>query len=86
MNNGDYIPLDQKVIEENIKRFENNRKAMIAKILRDDHGNRDIIVIKADEEKRKIVNLVDSLNLTWFKIGGDIYMNRHEFNEAIGIA
>ena len=85
MNNGDYIPLDQAVIDDNVKQFEQNRKIVIAKILRDDHGNRDIMAIPAGKEKRKIVNLMDSLNVFWCKYEGDICVSRREFYRAIGI-
>ena len=39
----DYIPLDQKVIEENVKQFEESRKAVLSKI-RFDNGFEDSVV------------------------------------------
>ena len=39
----DYIPLDQKVIEENVKEFEKNRKAVLSKV-RFDNGFEDSII------------------------------------------
>lgn len=32
MNNFDYIPLDQKVIDDNVKEFEQSRKKVLSKI------------------------------------------------------
>ena len=39
----DYIPLDQKVIEENIKEFEQSRKVVLSKI-RFDNGFEDSVI------------------------------------------
>lgn len=39
----DYIPLDQKVIEENIKEFEQSRKVVLSKV-RFDNGFEDSVV------------------------------------------
>ena len=39
----DYIPLDQKVIEESVKEFEQNRKAVLSKV-RFDNGFEDSII------------------------------------------
>ena len=33
MNNGDYIPLDKAVIDENVKQFEQSRKMVLSKTL-----------------------------------------------------
>lgn len=41
--NFDYIPLDQKVIEENIKQFEESRKVVLSKV-RFDNGFEDSII------------------------------------------
>lgn len=39
----EYIPLDQKVIEENVKQFEESRKVVISKI-RFDNGFEDSVI------------------------------------------
>ena len=39
----DYIPLDQKVIEENIKEFEQSRKVVLSKV-RFDNGFEDSVI------------------------------------------
>lgn len=39
----DYIPLDQKVIEENVKEFQQSRKAVLSKV-RFDNGFEDSII------------------------------------------
>ena len=43
MNNFDYIPLDQKVIEENVKQFEQSRKMVLSKV-RFDKGFEDSVI------------------------------------------
>ena len=62
MNNFDYIPLDQKVIEENVKQFEQSRKMVLSKI-RFDNGF-----------ENSVINL-DFLNeiLLWNDSNVDIY-------------
>ena len=45
MNNFSYIPLDQKVIDENVKELEKNRKMVLSKIRFDDGFENSIIAL-----------------------------------------
>ena len=45
MNNGDYIPLDKAVIDENVKQFEQSRKMVLSKIRFDKGFENSVVAI-----------------------------------------
>lgn len=45
MNNFDYIPLDQKVIDDNVKELEQNRKIVLSKVRFNDGFENSIIAL-----------------------------------------
>ena len=45
MNNGDYIPLDKAVIDENVKQFEQTKKLVLSKIRFDKGFENSVVAI-----------------------------------------
>lgn len=92
MNNGDYVPLDQKVIDDNVKQFEQNRNEA-KNVLRDESrsagGNYDIMVFhdaRKDYGKfRRIIKALEELRIFWCEVDGEILVSRHEVYDMLGM-
>ena len=65
----DYIPLDQAVIEENVKQFEESRKVVISKV-RFDNGFEDSVVA------------LDFMNELWIWTSSNVNVRHVAFNVA----
>ena len=92
MYNFDYIPLDQKVIDQAVEASQKRRneaRGVLTEALKDKDagGNFDIIVfheVHKDFKKfKRIVKALDEVKLCWYEIDGDIYVNRHELYDII---
>lgn len=90
MYNGDYVPLDQEVIEENVKELEKKRneaKNVLRDAIKNAGGNVDIIVFDATRKDysnfRRIINALEGLGLCWCEINGEILANRHEVYDIV---
>ena len=88
----DYIPLDQAVIDQEVKRLAQQRrsaKIYLTKAIKGKNagGNFDIIVFheirKNFTEFKSIVKALETLRLDWYEIDGDLYVNRHEIEDVI---
>lgn len=86
----DYIPLDQAVIDQEVRRLEKNRntaRALLRDACKNAGGNFDIIVFhEAHKDFRKfksIIKALEELRLDWYEIDEDIYVNRHELYDTI---
>ena len=84
MYNFDYIPIDQEVIDQEVKRLEKNRNEA-REILRDAcknaGGNYDIIVFRND--RKRIVRALEDLRIFWCEIDREILVNRHALYDAV---
>ena len=82
--NGDYIPLDQAVIDREVERLEKNRNKA-RKILQDAcknaGGNYDIIVFR--NNRKSIIKALEELRIFWCETDGDILVSRHELYDAV---
>ena len=82
--NGDYIPLDQAVIDREVERLEKNRNKA-RKILQDAcknaGGNYDIIVFR--NNRKSIIKALEELRIFWCETDGDILVSRHELYDVI---
>ena len=84
--NGDYIPLDQAVIDQEVERLEKNRNKA-RKILKDAcknaGGNYDIIVFRRNDRKR-IIRALEDLKIFWCETDDrEILVSRHELYDAL---
>lgn len=81
--NGDYIPLDQAVINREVKRMANSRKSA-KEVLRDEckkaGGNFDIIVFR---KFKRIIKALEELRIFWCESDGEILASRHEVEDYI---
>ena len=89
---GDYIPLDQKVIDQAVERLAQRRrsaKIYLAEVIKDKNtgGNFDIIVFhEAHKDFRKfkrIIKALEELRIFWCEIDEDILVSRHELYDAV---
>ena len=84
MYNFDYIPLDQEVIDQEVKRLQKRRNEARA-ILRDAYksagGNYDIIAFRND--RKRIVKALEDLGIFWCEIDREILVSRHELEDVI---
>ena len=89
---GDYIPLDQKVIDQAVERLAQRRrsaKIYLAEVIKDKNtgGNFDIIVFhEAHKDFRKfkrIIKALEELRIFWCEIDEDILVSRHELYETV---
>ena len=92
MNNGDYIPLDQEVIDQAVERLAQRRrsaKIYLAEAIKDKNtgGNFDIIVFhEAHKDFRRfksIIKALEELRIFWCETDGDILVSRHELYDAV---
>ena len=92
MYNSDYIPLDQKVIDQAVEELQKNRnraKAILAEALKnkDTGGNFDIIVFhelhKDFKKFKRIVKALEDLRIFWCEHDGEILVSRHELYDII---
>lgn len=67
MNNGDYIPLDKAVIDESVKQFEQNRKAVLSKV-RFDKGFENSVVAVNFMNELLVWGNPNSNNMVWGKV------------------
>ena len=90
--NGDYIPLDQAVIDQAVEELQKRRKSareLLAEAIKDKDtgGNYDIIVFhdihKNFNRFKRIVKALDALKIFWCETGGEILANRHEVEDYI---
>lgn len=83
MNNGDYIPLDQKVIDQAVKQAQKRRNEArdVLRDCKDAGGNYDIIAFRSD--RKRIVRALDELRIFWCEADGEILVSRHELYDAV---
>ena len=93
MNNGDYIPLDQTVIDQEVEQLAQRRrsaKIYLAEAIKDKNtgGNFDIIVFhEAHKDFRRfksIIKALEELRIFWCETDEDILVSRHELYDAVG--
>ena len=92
MNNGDYLPLDQEAIKREVEALQKRRneaRELLTKEYKDKDtgGNFDIIVFHEAHKNfrrfKRIIKAIEEVRLFWTEIDGDIYVNRHEFEDVI---
>lgn len=90
MNNGDYVPLDQAVIDEAVEKFEQNRneaKNVLRDASKNAGGNYDIMVFhdaRKDYTKfRSIIKALEELRIFWCEVDGEILVSRHEVYDVV---
>ena len=92
MNNGDYIPLDQEVIDQEVERLAQRRrsaKIYLAEVIKDKNTgwNFDIIVFhEAHKDFRRfksIIKALEELRIFWCEIDEDTLVSRHELYDAV---
>ena len=84
MYNSDYIPIDQEVIDQEVKRLEKNRngaRELLRNACKSAGGNYDIIAFRND--RRRIARALDDLRIFWCLIDGEILVSRHELYNAV---
>ena len=84
MNNGDYIPLDQAVIDqavEELQKKRNEARDLLKVECKDAGGNYDIIVFR--NNRRRIVRALEDLRIFWCEYDGEILASRHEVYDAV---
>lgn len=89
--NGDYVPLDQEVIGEEVAKFEKKRneaKNVLRDAIKNAGGNYDIMVFHATRKDynnfRRIIKALDELGIFWTEVNGEIYASRHEVYDIVG--
>ena len=85
MNNGDYIPLDQTVIDQEVRKSFGKRheaKNVLRGELKDARGNCDIIGFPG--KFKRIIKALNELKIFWCEVDGEIYANRHEVYDVLG--
>ena len=76
--NGDYIPLDQAVIDR-------EAREVLRDACKNAGGNYDIIVFHEDFKKfKRIVRALEDLKIFWGSVDREILVNRHELYDALG--
>lgn len=91
MNNFDYIPLDQKVIDSYVKEFEQNRKAVLSKVRFDNGFEDSIIALDFMDELLIWRNSKVNIGHVAFNVAYDYlehyfdHMNDDQFNEILGV-
>ena len=82
--NGDYIPLDQAVIDQAVEQLQNQRnkaRELLRDACKNAGGNQDIIVFRKD--RMRIIKALDELRIFWCETDGEILVSRHELYDAI---
>lgn len=92
MNNGDYIPLDQEVIDQAVRDYEKKRneaKNELRDASKNAGGNYDIMVFhdaRKDYRKfRSIIKALEELRIFWCEVDGEILVSRHEVYDVLGM-
>ena len=86
MYNGDYIPLDQTVIDREVEQLEENRRkaeAVLRNASKEAGGNFDIIAFRNRSQFRRIVKALEDLKIFWCEIDGEILVSRHEVEDLL---
>ena len=90
MYNFDYIPLDQEVIDQEVKRLQKRRneaRAILKDACKSAGGNSDIIafheVHKDFKRFKRIVKALEDLGIFWCEIDREILVSRHELEDVI---
>ena len=88
--NSDYIPLDQAVIDREVKRLEENRRkarVVLRNASKEAGGNSDIIVFhdirKNFNRFKRIIRALEALNIFWCEHDDEILASRHEVEDYI---
>lgn len=92
MYNSDYIPLDQKVIEENVEEFEQSRKFVLSKVRFDEGFENSVIALNFMNELM-IWNSDSQVNVRHvaFNVAYDYlehyydHMSDEQFREILGV-
>ena len=87
MNHGDYVPLDQEVIDQEVASLEKKRneaKGVLRNAIKNAGGNFDIIVFNDAPNFRRIIKALDELGIFWTEVNGEIYASRHEVYDIVG--
>ena len=84
MNNGDYIPLDQAVINQAVEQLQKKRneaRDLLKVACKDAGGNYDIIVFRND--RRSVIKALEELRIFWCEYDGEILTSRHELYDVL---
>ena len=81
---GDYIPIDQEVIDQAVEASQKRRneaRAVLRDACKSAGGNYDIIAFRND--RKRIVKALEELRIFWSEIDREILVSRHELYDAI---
>ena len=87
----DYIPLDQKVIEENVKQFEESRKAVISKVRFDKGFDNSVVALNFMNELMIWTSSNVNVRHIAFNVAYDYldhyfdHMSDEQFREILGV-
>ena len=82
--NGDYIPLDQEVIDqavEELQKKRNEAREVLRGACKNAGGNYDIIVFRND--RRSVIKALEDLRIFWCEYDGEILVSRHELYDVL---
>ena len=81
----DYIPIDQEVIDQEVKRLQKRRneaRAVLRDACKNAGGNYDIIAFRND--RKRIVRALEELRIFWCESDDrEILVSRHELYDVI---
>ena len=90
MNDFDYIPLDQKIIDQAVEALQKRRneaRAVLTEEVKNAGGNFDIIVFheahKDFEKFKRIIRALEDLRIFWCEVDKEILVSRHELYDAV---
>ena len=87
----DYIPLDQKVIEENVKQFEESRKVVISKVRFDKGFDNSVVALNFMNELMIWTSSNVNVRHIAFNVAYDYlehhfdHMSDEQFHEILGV-
>lgn len=87
----DYIPLDQKVIEENVEQFEESRKAVISKVRFDKGFDNSVVALNFMNELMIWTSSNVNVRHIAFNVAYDYldhyfdHMSDEQFREILGV-
>lgn len=82
--NGDYIPIDQEVIDQAVEAFQKRRneaREMLRDACKNAGGNYDIIAFRND--RKNVIRALENLKIFWCEIDREILVSRHELYDVI---
>ena len=84
MNNDNYIPIDQTIIDHEVNELQKKRdeaRDLLKVACKDADGNYDIIVFRNDH--KRIIRALLELGIFWCQIDDKILVNRHELYDVL---